>query len=299
MLKTLTTALPVDEKRLYSGGFSNGGSFSREVALKYPFAANAGVEDWMPDKNPNLHPKAGEPPKPPPFSDLDIYGRRDPVIPEIGSEGLKKEKAAWSKYYAAAPASAALLELYSNEITGAPYVNQPILNALHAGMQLAMNQWPGQGDKFVVEPKQYTINYMRDLDGIPDQKPAKVDQNQDRTISQWYSPVNGTEVEQVVLPENEHAWPGSKDHRRDMPMVGTPQMSVDATELIVQFWLRHTLDDRIPITTTKEQYGTYWGAVYANVTGHAYKPGDRWSNEQNNQILKEVALLQQRDKARQ
>jgi poly(3-hydroxybutyrate) depolymerase len=244
MLKQLEIALPVDQKRIYTGGFSNGGSFGLQVALKYPIAANGGVESWLPDTSPNLHPKPEEPPKPQPFSNLDIYGRRDPVIPEIGSQGLKDEKAAWSKAYDMSYTGAALAELYINETTGAPYVNQPINNLLHVGMQLSMGQRPGQGDKFVVESKQYTTDYMRDLDHIPNQQPTKVDQNKYRTISQWFSPANGTEVEQVMVPENEHAWPGSEDHRRDVPLIGTPELKVDAAELIMQFWLRHSLDDR-------------------------------------------------------
>ena len=157
---------------------------------------------------------------------------------------MKAAEQKYSKVYKKMPGVAALNELQANEQSGGPFVNQPILSALHAGMLLGMKQPPWQSSKFFIEPKQFTIDYMRRADGITNAQPDKIDKTLDRTIKEWYSKTNGTEVMEVIVPENEHAWPGSKDHRHDTPLVGTPVMSVDATELMVQFWLRHSTDDK-------------------------------------------------------
>jgi len=223
VIDTLEKDLSIDAKRVGLVGFSQGGSFVHYAAgqLSDKISSVAEVEGWMSGKESKTSS---------PISELSIHGKDDRIIPFDGTDSMLKNAAIKAITYASP------LGPLTDVVAGVSHVlhgDSPLsitpVELAAAALQELHNVY--------IEPQKYTVDQYKKDDGITEKPYVYKNGNVTRTI--YRNGETGATVEQLALDHGQHAWPGSTDHRNDLPLIGQPSNDVNATDEIVSFFMTH------------------------------------------------------------
>jgi len=223
VIDTLEADLNIDKKRVGLVGFSEGGSFVHLAAsqLSDKISSVAEVEGWMSGKEQKTSS---------PVSELSIHGKDDRIVPFDGTDGMLKRTALKAiGYLSPVGPLTDIVSGISNVIHGdSPFSFTP-LEVAAVALQEFHNVF--------IQPQKYTVDQYKKDDDITG-KPT-VDKHGNVTRTTYRNDKTGAEVEQIAIEHGQHAWPGSTDHRDDIPLIGTPSNDINASDEVVDFFLSH------------------------------------------------------------
>ncbi len=223
VIDTLKNDLSIDPNRVGLVGFSEGGSFAHFAAgqLSGKISSVSEVEGWLTGKESKTSS---------PVSELSIHGKDDRIVPFGGTEDmLKKTALKVLGYMSPLGPLTDVVAGVSNVLHGDSPLSFTPLEVAAVALQESHNVY--------IEPQKYTVDQYKKDDQITGKPYVDKQGNVTRTI--YRNNDSGATVEQIALDHGQHAWPGSTDHRGDIPLIGQPSNDVNATDEIVSFFMTH------------------------------------------------------------
>jgi poly(3-hydroxybutyrate) depolymerase len=89
-----------------------------------------------------------------------------------------------------------------------------------------------------IEPQTYAVNAFTKADGTG---APTVTQSGGNSSEVYSNTATGAEVKAVQLGNGTHGWAGSTDHSNDIPGIGMPNETYNASEEISQFFMQHAV----------------------------------------------------------
>ena len=217
--------LPLDPKHQGLVGFSAGGSEAYRLAPLNPWVSSVQtVEGYM---------TGYEQPLTRPLSRQGIHALHDPVVHFGGTEQVCTQADREAE----------------NVMEMSKYAMEPIFDP-----KMLVHAWAcaHEKDGAMVQSQQYIVDAYNRANGLVDpvtgETPAPVvTKSGDIRTRSWLNPANGTENRQVTLSTGTHGWAGSRDHSGDIPIVGIPNGTLNASAEIVRFLKDHSLSEQAPL----------------------------------------------------
>lgn len=251
----LQTEFPLDETRQGLVGFSQGGSEAHKLAAENDWVSStASVEGYMTGK---------EQPLDRPISSIIINANADDIIPIGGTQSIT-DAAKWNLLRSASNPLAWVLPVGQSAFEGASatpaktgdgFLNDlwSKVTALSTGAAggaasemanltvspILQNFGTFDGTDNYVQPQSYAVqNYVQSIQ--PD-TPVSIESANGDTSQIYRNTTTGAEVKAIQLGSGTHGWAGSTVDAENIPGMGQPNQSVDASDQISDFFMAHPL----------------------------------------------------------
>jgi poly(3-hydroxybutyrate) depolymerase len=222
-LKRLKKDLNIDNDRVFTVGYSQGGSGMNKLlsSLDGQVAAVAEDETFTDGK---------ERPLQNPTSALIINGRDDLEVPYAGSAGMLAD--GWRR--STGVFQSEVKDIYNRDSTKLKGDEKEDITGTKEFFSSPLH-WVGQHQ----EPVRHTVDYFKGADKIS--SPPQIVQNGSMTVETYSHGANGTEVEFITGAGRVHGWVGSSWDGQpiDPPMLDKNGKPVRDTDLIIDFFNHH------------------------------------------------------------